>query len=225
MPLRYGWTPSDIPKLCVCQKENTLVHSQTCTCGGFIIMRHNLIRDQFARFLDQAGCKSTEVEKRLLPVEGELAGHPRAIKGDEVRMDVATVGLWKVRHVRVTNPFAPTHFDKPLPKLLEENEKERKNSYLQRIIQVEKGTFTPTTGKECTKVLKELGAKIAEKKKEPISIVMNGIRARISFSLVRSAVLNFRGSQNRKTRRQPEETEPEEEFQLMEAECRLQRME
>ena len=87
-----------------------------------------------------------------------------------------------------------------------ENEKKRK--YAERILQIEQGTFTPliftTTGgmaPECQMFHSRLAELIATKKAEEYSKTMNWLRVKISFSLIRSALVCLRGS--RCLRRRP----------------------
>ncbi len=77
-------------------------------------MRHNRLRDLFAKFLRKAGCKAVQTEQHLLPEEGEMEGMKKqAEKGDEARMDVTALGFWgewqrAFFDVRVFNPTAPS---------------------------------------------------------------------------------------------------------------------
>ena len=43
--LRYGWSIPGIPKFCACGAENSIDHTLTCKRGGYVIMRHNALRD------------------------------------------------------------------------------------------------------------------------------------------------------------------------------------
>ena len=68
-------------------------------------------------------------------------------------------------------------------------------------MEIEKGSFTPlvftTTGgmaDECIKYHSKLAELIAKKKGESCSNAISGIRAKVSFAIVRSAILCLRGS-------------------------------
>ena len=83
------------------------------------------------------------------------------------------------------------------------NEQEKKRRYAERINRVEQGTFTPlvftTSGgmaKEANIFYKRLAQLIADKKKEPRSYITAWLRTRMSFALVRSALLCLRGSRS-----------------------------
>ena len=75
--------------------------------------------------------------------------------------------------------------------------------YLQRILDVEIGSFTPlalgTNGgmeTECQCFLKELALKIATKNCEPYATTMKWLRTLISFEIVKSVHLSIRGSRS-----------------------------
>ena len=49
--IRYGWSPSRMPKHCDCGSKFSLEHSFSCPKGGFPSIRHNEIRDLTANLL------------------------------------------------------------------------------------------------------------------------------------------------------------------------------
>ena len=78
-----------------------------------------------------------------------------------------------------------------------------KRTYLERIVEVEHATFTPLVfgtnggmGQECIMFLKNLAAKIAEKENEQYATVINLLRTKLSFCILRSILLCVRGSRN-----------------------------
>ena len=77
MALRYGWLPKNLPQMCSCSSKNSVQHALDCKLGGFIHMRHNRMRDLFADLLKKAGCKAVDIERQLLPDEGELQDAPK----------------------------------------------------------------------------------------------------------------------------------------------------
>ena len=110
LALRYGWRPKNFPQKCACGAMNSITHCLDCKLGGYVTMRHNEMRNTFAKLLTKAGCK-VSVEQQLLPDEGELDGVKGVEKGDESRMDVTALGFWGTWQraffdVRVFDPFA-----------------------------------------------------------------------------------------------------------------------
>ena len=78
--------------------------------------------------------------------------------------------------------------------------------YNSRVISVEKGTFTPlvyTTfggcGPQATRYHKRLAQLIARKRNEDYHHVINHIRVKVRFSLLRSVLIAVRGERGRKT--------------------------
>ena len=72
--------------------------------------------------------------------------------------------------IRVFNPFVKPHQNKSLQSLFALEEKEKKRSYNQRVIQIEHGSFTPVvlsayggTGSETHHFVKTLVEKLAKK--------------------------------------------------------------
>ena len=51
LALRYGWTPSEMPSMCVCGGKFTVEHALSCAKDGFPSIRHNEIRDLTATLL------------------------------------------------------------------------------------------------------------------------------------------------------------------------------
>ena len=80
------------------------------------------------------------------------------------------------------------------------HENSKKREYNARINEIEKGSFTPLVfscsgGKspEADKFVKNLALKISEKKKDSYSCVVNFIRRRIRFEILRCCVISLRG--------------------------------
>ena len=169
-------------------------------------MRHNRIRDLEASILKDI-CKDVKVEPELLPVgERTIASSNTA---EKARLDVSAVGIWSPMErmfadVRIVHPNSRTYAGKAIEKVYELHETEKKRAYNQRVIQVEKATFTPlifsTSGgmaPECTLFHKRLAVLISKKTKEEYSHVMNHLRTRLRFTLLKSTLIAIRGERGR----------------------------
>ena len=84
--------------------------------------------------------------------------------------------------------------------IYENCEKRKKSKYNDRILQVEKASFSPliyTTnggmGPECLRVNKKIAERIAEQRKEHYSKVMNHVHTRLRFALLKSVLVAVRG--------------------------------
>ena len=103
--------------------------------------------------------------------------------------------------VRVFNPLAESHPNQKLNTGFTASENEKKRQYNQRVIEIEHGSFTPLLltpygggAREAERFIAELAAKIVKKKKLEYSSIMHWLRVKLSFNLVKSAVLCLRGS-------------------------------
>ena len=99
----------------------------------------------------------------------------------------------------MSHPFAASNVTVSLKSLYQRNEDEKKALYEERVLQVEKGSFQPLvflttggTGPSCSKVIKRMAGKIAVKKRESYSHVMDFVRTRLRFALLRSVLIAVR---------------------------------
>ena len=56
--------------VCICGKQNDTSHALSCARGGYVIMRHNEIRDVMVTLLREV-TSNVEVEPILQPITGE----------------------------------------------------------------------------------------------------------------------------------------------------------
>ena len=103
------------------------------------------------------------------------------------------------------HPNAPSYMDSSLPSLYQRHETEKIKKYNSRVLTVEKGTFTPlvyTTfggcGPQAQRYHRRLAELISQKRNEDYKDVINHIRIRLRFSLLRSVLIALRGERGRK---------------------------
>ena len=166
----------------------------------------------FAKLLDD-NFTNVAVEPSLIPLTGEVLSKSANVS-DEARLDISARGFWQKYEmaffdVRVFNPFAKSYQNQTLRAAFVANEKEKKRSYNQRIIQIEQGSFTPLVfcayggcGRENDHFISHLVNHIAQKRDLPTSTIMNYVRTKISFALTRSLVNCVRGTRSRFRQRQ-----------------------
>ena len=200
--LRYGWKLKSIPKHCACGKNSDVDHLLSCSKGGYSCLRHNALRDTFASLLS-IFCKDVVVEPPLIPTELELTRG--TVSSDAARLDIAARGIWSpfdktLIDVRVTHPNALSQQSQSLKSIFQSHEREKKRKYLERVLQVEKASFIPvvlsTTGAcapEANRLMKRMAAMISVRKKELYSDVMRHMRTKISFTLLKAALVSIRG--------------------------------
>ena len=205
LAMRYGWEIEGLPDICPCDKDFTQEHAMVCPKGGFISMRHDEVRDLTYEMLKEV-CKYVTKEPALQPMSGETFKYKTAKTQESARVDLMAQGFWTRGQraffdVRIFEPTAQCYVNRSLDQAHRTNEQEKKRGYAERIRRVEHGTFTPlvfsTSGGMATEAqifYKRLAQLIAEKKQEPRSYVTAYLRTRLSFALVRSAILCLRGS-------------------------------
>ena len=200
--LRYGWRVPHTSSHCLCGKKNDTDHALSCKKGGYVIMRHNRIRDLEAELMREV-CTDVRIEPHLLPLANEnlVDGN----QAENARLDVSGNGIWGPMQktfldVRVVHPNCPSYQNKDIAQVYKTHEQEKKRTYNERIIQVEKGSFTPIVvstfggmGQEAESFHKRLALLISEKRNESYSHVVNYIRTRLRFCLLRSVLTSIRG--------------------------------
>ena len=169
-------------------------------------MRHNALRDLNADLLQEA-CRDVVVEPQLLPLEHDTV--LKGVKGDRACPDVSCRGLWSTFErtffdVRVFHPNCPSYNSSSTTELYKKHENAKKNTYNERILTVEKGTFTPlvyTTfggcGPQASAYHKRLAHLIAKKRNEEYHQVITHIRTRVRFALLRSTLVALRGQRGK----------------------------
>jgi hypothetical protein len=151
-------------------------------------------------------CTDVKIEPELLPLNNT---HLNGNEAEKARLDVSGIGVWapferSFIDVRIVHLNCASYVNKDKAKVYAQHENQKKNAYNERIINVEKGTFTPivmsTTGGaaiEADRFHKRLAELIAEKRHENYSDVLNYIRTRLRFCLLKSTLIALRGIRGR----------------------------
>ena len=168
-------------------------------------MRHNNIRDLTANILIEAGCKGVEIEPPLLPITGETFQYRSTITENSARLDVSARGLWSsfdkiYTDIRVFNSLAPTNSRQSVEDTFRRHEQEKIRNYNDRVVQVEKATFTPlvfsTTGlmgPRAEVFYKKAASELSRKTGHTYSDSIRYIRLRLSFCLLKTILIAIRG--------------------------------
>ena len=128
--VRYGWPLTRLPSKCACGSNFNLEHALSCKKGGFVIQRHNEVRDLTASLLDVV-CSDVAVEPQLEELTGEtLTSGRSANRSSEARLDISARGVWCRNQraffdVRIFNPNAPRYLNQKLSKTYVTHEKEK----------------------------------------------------------------------------------------------------
>ena len=165
-------------------------------------MRHNRVRDLEADLMREV-CHDVQVEPALLPLADEIGR--RGNTAERARLDVSGVGVWgeyekTFLDIRIMHPNSSSYLDQSIEQVYITHEDEKKRKYGERVLQVEKGSFTPIvmstfggSGKEADRHHKRIATLIAQKKNENYADVINYVRTRLRFSLLKSILTAVRG--------------------------------
>merc|ERR1712142_1339856 len=114
---------------------------------------HDSLRNMTAELLQQVS-KDVEIEPALINITNENLP-PGSNLADGARLDVSARGFWTpldgtFTDIRVLHPQAQSNSNKSITQMYRSHEQAKKNTYNQRVLRVEKATFTPlvfsTTG-------------------------------------------------------------------------------
>ena len=206
-----------MPSVCVCGKANDVNHALSCGKGGYVIHRHNEIRDTTSALLKEVPhVHSVEIEPPLQPLTSEELNGRSANAQDNGRLDIKCKGFWNSTQdaffdVRVCNSLASSYQNLGSDAIMRKNEREKRRAYEQRVREIEHGSFTPLVisvtggmGPSATIFYKRLASLIAEAKKQPYSKVITWIRCKIRFSLLKAAITSIRGSRSSRAHIDPD---------------------
>ena len=198
-----------MPSVCVCGKPNAVSHAMTCGKGGYVIHRHNEIRDTTASLLKEAPpVHSVEVKPQLKPLTGEELCGQKANVEDASRLDLNCKGPWNPSQdaffdVRVCNPLASSYQNLSTEAMMRKDEREKQRAYEHRVCEVEHGSFTSLVfavtggmGPSASIFYKRLASLIAQEKNRPYCQVISWIRSLLRFCLLRAAIMVIRGSRS-----------------------------
>ena len=108
--------------------------------------------------------------------------------------------------VRLCHPNADSYREMTPQQIYKQHETEKKRQYSSRVMKID-GTFTPlvftTTGgmaDECRRYHCRLAELISTKKGEPYAAAISWIRTKVSFAILRAALLCLRGSRTPRRR-------------------------
>ena len=203
--LRYNQTLPNLPTNCPCGERFSVAHALSCKKGGFISQRHDHTRDLLTTLLDKV-CVDVESEPHLIPITGETMQLRSANTNDDSRLDIKAKGFWQRGQtaffdIRITHVNSASQKHRPTSAIFRSHEAAKKREYMQRVLEVEQGAFTPLVfgtnggmGEECSQFISALANKLSEKGEHSYSQIVTWIRTRLSIEIMRSALLCVRGS-------------------------------
>ena len=178
-----------------------------CPFGGFPIIRYNEVRDLTASLLTEVS-HNVQTEPSLQPVTTETFSLASANTADDARLDIKTRGFWSRGQdayfdVRVFYPNASSYRSLSLNSAYKRHEDAKKREYGHRVRDIEHGVFTPlvftstgSMGCEATVFYRRLADLLATHWGQQYSQTINWLRCRLSFALLRCAIMCIRGSRS-----------------------------
>ena len=134
-----------MPLTCVCGKDYTNTPALTCATGGFIIQRHNDVRNYLAHLLIEV-CADVSNDPHLVQVtEDETKSTNRE---DAAILDIAARDFWPPSQrafsdIRVFNANVQSKISRNIEESFTHHEREKAGQSCDRIVNVEHGSFTP----------------------------------------------------------------------------------
>ena len=134
--LRYDWEITGKPTVFVCGARLRGDHAMICKRGGFIIQRHNELRELEADLLDLV-CNDVETEPALQEITGETLNSGANLASDTHR-DIRTRGFWERQKstffdIRVCHPNADSYKDLTPEQVYRLHENKKKSIYERRV--------------------------------------------------------------------------------------------
>jgi len=98
-----------MPSVCVCGDHFNVDHTMICKRGGFVIQRHNELRDLQGEILSMV-CNGVETEPVLQDITGEKLNRG-ANTAPDAQLDIVARGFWERQRsdffdVRICHPNA-----------------------------------------------------------------------------------------------------------------------
>ena len=133
LALRYNKPLRGLPSHCPCGQKFTINHAMNCKRGGFVIIRHNNIRDYESSLLSKVS-NDVQTEPEVQPLTGEQLNRC-TIKGYEARLDIRARGFWRRGQnpyfdVRITNANSESVKTTSVGNVLSKHEREKKNGHI-----------------------------------------------------------------------------------------------
>ena len=213
--IRYGLKPLHLPATCDgCHQDFSVGHALQCKTGGLIGQRHNDVAAEWHDLCANALTEGAVTDEPLIPdyPQGNPPANARARERPrELRGDIGVYGFWRrgttaIFDVRVTDTDAATNRGTDPVKVLRQQEKEKKDKYLNACQEAHLG-FTPLVysvdgmeGAEASAARKHLASKLAAVWNCQYSQMCSFVKARLAFALVRATSRCLRGTRDKNIR-------------------------
>jgi len=200
LALRYKKPLLCLPPCCDgCGATFSIEHALDCRIGGLVGRRHNEVRDAFG---DLASLVWNPVVREPVVSDGSDG------ISEPLVADLCVRGVWQPQtealfDIRVVDTDARSYCGRTPTAVLCSAEAEKKRKY-SVACQSRRATFTPLCvsvdgllAPEANYFVRRLGDHLSAKWEQPFSVVTGWVRARLSFAILRAALLCVRGSRTK----------------------------
>ena len=104
--LRYEWDVRNMPSVCICEDHFNVDHAMICKRGGFVIQRHNELRDLEAEMLRMV-CNGVETEPMGVARIFQRGGHTDSYIGHSPNCHLNIVGCLLTKRLTKGGSRAP----------------------------------------------------------------------------------------------------------------------
>ena len=201
--LRYLLPLENRPLTCVCGKDYTITHALTCATGGFIIKRHNDVRDYLAHLLNEM-CSDVSIKPHFVQVTEDETTSTNT--EDAARLEIAARDFWRPRQraffdIRIFKANAQSIISRNIEEIFSHHERKKARQYNDRIVNVEHGSFTPlifsTHGdysQLTSRFIYQLAKLTSQKRNICFSESKSWLNSKFSNLVARLTILCIRGS-------------------------------
>ena len=197
LAIRYRKPLLNLPPKCDgCGAPSSLDHFLICRRGGFVVQRHNEIRDAIG---DLAALAWGQVRQETVVIEAEDQ------QSETLIADLCVREVWLPQaealfDIRVVDTDAQSYLHHTPSRVLLNAEVEKKNKYAEACA-ARHAHFIPLcffvdglAGSEANCFLKRMACRLSSRWDRSYAEVLGWIRARLAFAIVQASVLCVRGS-------------------------------
>lgn len=110
----------------------------TCKLGGYIVLRHDAMKEMTASLLRDRGCRDVQTEPMLLNITNEqLPAGANTAEGARLDISARAFGPHWTEHLRVLNPQAGSNCI-PINQMYRTHKQQKKNMYMKQAQEVKR---------------------------------------------------------------------------------------
>ena len=205
--IRCGWSLSRTPWKCACSNKFNIEHALTCTkrfhhATLWQTMKHHRQPTKISMSQRSHWTYITKADKQTIVTKSN-----QHVRWNEIRHNskgILSIRLNRIFDIRVLCSIAVRYVNQSLQRYFSSNENEKKTKYIDKVMNVEQGRFTPlefsangSMGRESKRFYSVLPEMIVTKHEQKYHITMPWLPRKISFLLIRSILFYIRVSRDK----------------------------